>query len=96
MASAAVLPVTAQRLNLKTMSTVERAYTLARSGQIRDINTLKDRLKAEGFRAVDALLAARSIRGHLEAICAACFQAPQSEAEAATTEDERGQVGSPH
>lgn len=71
------------------MSTVERAYALARSGQIRDINTLKDRLKAEGFRAVDALLAARSIRGHLEAICAACFQP-------AEPENEPGQISSPN
>ncbi len=55
------------------MSTVERAYTLARSGQVQDIETLKARLKADGCRAVDALLSARSIRGHLEAICAARF-----------------------
>jgi len=97
MASAAVLPAHAQRLNVKAMSTVERAYALARSGQIRDINTLKDRLKAEGFRAVDALLAARSIRGHLEAICAACFQpAETAEDETPKTEDELGQVGSTH
>lgn len=55
------------------MSTVERAYALARSGQIQDIETLKARLKADGCRAVDAILSTRSIRGHLEAICAARF-----------------------
>ena len=55
------------------MSTVERAYALARSGQVQDIATLKARLKADGYRAVDAMLSARSIRGHLEAICAARF-----------------------
>ncbi len=54
-----------------TTSTVERAYVLARSGQYGDLDKLKDRLKADGCRAVDALLAARSIRGHLTAICAA-------------------------
>jgi hypothetical protein len=58
------------------MSTVQRAYALARSGQFRDVDVLKDRLKAEGCRAVDALLAARSIRKHLEAICAATFKPP--------------------
>jgi hypothetical protein len=56
------------------MQTVERAYILARSGQFSDLETLKARLKADGCRAVDALLAARSIRGHLEAICAATFK----------------------
>ncbi len=54
-------------------STVERAYALARSGQFRDFTELRVRLDAEGCRAVDTLLAGRSIRGHLDAICAAAF-----------------------
>jgi len=57
-----------------TMSTLERAYFLARSGECCDVSRLKDRLKADGCRAVDALLAARSVRGHLAAICAASFK----------------------
>jgi hypothetical protein len=57
-----------------TMSTLERAYALARSGQCPNLAGLKDRLKADGCRAVDSILAARSIRGHLEAICAATFK----------------------
>lgn len=61
------------------MPTVERAYTLARSGKFRDVAGIKTQLKAEGFRAVDALLAARSIRSHLEAICAATYKAPLEE-----------------
>jgi len=61
------------------MPTVERAYALARSGQYGDLNTLKDRLKADGCRAVDALLSARSIKGHLEAICAATFKPAHTE-----------------
>ena len=61
-----------------TMSTLERAYTLARSGEFRDMSGLKDRLKADGCRAVDALLAPRSIRDHLAAICAATSKASQS------------------
>ncbi|MDP1630894.1 MAG: hypothetical protein Q8L66_05680 [Caulobacter sp.] len=67
------------------MSTVQRAYALARSGQFSDVDVLKDRLKADGYRAVDALLAARSIRKHLEAICAATFkpvEPPEAPAEA--------------
>jgi hypothetical protein len=58
-----------------TTSTIERAYELARSGHVPDIARLKQRLKADGCRAVDALLAPRSIRGHLEAICAATYPA---------------------
>jgi hypothetical protein len=58
-----------------TTSTIERAYELARSGRAPDVARLKQLLKADGCRAVDALLAPRSIRGHLEAICAATYPA---------------------
>ncbi|MFN4176115.1 hypothetical protein [Phenylobacterium sp.] len=54
-----------------TISTIERAYQVARSGEAPDFASLKKRLHAEGCRAVDALLSQRSLRGHLEAICAA-------------------------
>jgi len=57
-----------------TLSTIERAYQLARSGQVADLPSLKRRLKSDGCRAVDALLAPRTLRGHLEAICAAAFK----------------------
>jgi len=57
-----------------TTSTIERAYELARSGRVPDLAMLKLRLKTDGCRAVDALLAPRSIRAHLEAICAATFK----------------------
>jgi len=58
-----------------TDSTIERAYELARSGHVPNLARLKERLKADGCRAVDALLAPRAIRGHLEAICAATYPA---------------------
>lgn len=57
-----------------TTSTIERAYQLARSGEVPDIATLKRRLNAEGCRAVDTLLAPRGLSGHLSAICAAAFK----------------------
>jgi hypothetical protein len=60
------------------LSTLERAYQLARAGQAADFASLKQRLKAEGYRAVDALLAARGVRGHLQAICAAAYKPPSS------------------
>lgn len=56
------------------LSTIERAYQVARSGQAADFASLKRRLQDEGCRAVDALLAQRSLRSHLEAICAAAFR----------------------
>ncbi|THD77656.1 MAG: hypothetical protein E7812_12915 [Phenylobacterium sp.] len=76
-----------------TTSTIERAYQLARAGRARDLNQLKTQLKADGCRAVDALLAPRSVRGHLEAICAATFR--PAAAEGATAQpQERDIVGS--
>ena len=54
-----------------TLSTIERAYKLARSGEAPDLAALTSRLKADGCRAVDALLAPRTLRGHLQAICLA-------------------------
>jgi hypothetical protein len=62
------------------LSTLERAYFLARSGACQDVGRLKDQLKADGCRAVDSLLAARSVRGHLAAICAATFKPERADA----------------
>jgi hypothetical protein len=59
-----------------TASTVERAYELARAGEAADFPALKARLKADGFRAVDALLANPSLQRHLQAICVACSSRP--------------------
>ncbi|MBS0412658.1 MAG: hypothetical protein JSR86_22265 [Proteobacteria bacterium] len=54
-----------------TLSTIERAYEMARSGDVPDLAILTSRLKSEGYRAVDALLSPRMLRGHLQAICRA-------------------------
>jgi len=51
--------------------TIERAYALARSGRFPTVAQLQRQLREDGCRAVDALLAPRAIRSHLEAICAA-------------------------
>jgi hypothetical protein len=64
-----------------TVSTIERAYQLARAGEVPDVPSLKRRLNAEGCRAVDALLAPRGVHGHLSAICAAAYKPPVSEAD---------------
>jgi hypothetical protein len=57
-----------------TTSAIERAFQLARAGEAPNVASLKARLKADGYRAVDALLAPRSITGHLQAICAATYK----------------------
>lgn len=54
--------------------TIERAYELARAGEVADLRGLKLRLNAEGCRAVDALLAPRGISSHLIAICTAAYR----------------------
>jgi len=68
------------------LSTIEQAFALARSGQVPDVGSLKRRLKSDGYRAVDALLAPRTLSGHLAAICAATFKPhPQSRPPAASS-----------
>jgi len=62
-----------------TTSTIERAYQLARAGHVPNVASLKERLKADGCHAVDALLAPRGIREHLQAICAATYRAAEVE-----------------
>jgi hypothetical protein len=58
-----------------TMSTIERAFTLARTGKDATLAQLQLQLKADGCRAVESLLAPRSIKDHLVAICAASSKA---------------------
>jgi hypothetical protein len=64
-------PYRRSAVDLMTLSTIERAYKMARSGDVPDLAALTSRLKADGCRAVDALLAPRTLRGHLQAICVA-------------------------
>ncbi len=61
------------------MSTFERAYQLARTGTFADLRALKARLEGEGYRSINTLLASRSVRGHLAAICAATYSAVELE-----------------
>jgi hypothetical protein len=71
---------------IMTRSTIERAFELARSGQVPDVASLKLRLKSDGCRAVDALLAPRSLSGHLASICAATFKPAPAAAESSDQE----------
>jgi hypothetical protein len=62
-----------------TQSTIERAFALARTGGYATLAQLQLRLKEDGCRAVESLLSPRSIRNHLEAICAASSKATRVE-----------------
>jgi hypothetical protein len=53
------------------MSTIERAFALARTGKYATLAQLQRQLIEDGCRAVKPLLAPRSISSYLEAICAA-------------------------
>lgn len=68
-----------------TTATIERAFQLARSGEVADLPSLKLRLKADGYRAVDALLSPRMLSGHLQAICAAASKVREASIPPAAT-----------
>jgi hypothetical protein len=76
-----------------TRSTIERAYELARSGQVPDLPSLRRRLKDEDCRAVDALLAPRNLSSHLAAICTAAYKAPAAQSHGAAPSRERAAIG---
>jgi hypothetical protein len=61
-------------------SAIEQAFALARTGRYATLAELRLRLEEDGCRAVGALLSQRSIKGHLEAICAAASRATRAEA----------------
>ncbi len=53
------------------LTTVERAFELARSGTCADVSHITQRLKAEGFDDVEGQLTGGSIRKQLRDLCAA-------------------------
>ena len=50
-------------------STLERAFTLARSGECATLNDIRAKLKAESHDQVDAHLAGPSIKRQLNRLC---------------------------
>lgn len=68
---------------MKNPSTIERAYELARSGECRSIDEIKQRLNAERHDQVEAHLAGQSIRRDLRKLCGAQRPQPQPSPEAA-------------
>lgn len=52
-------------------STLERAFTLARSGEYESVNEIRMQLKRERFDQVEAHLAGHSINRELRALCVA-------------------------
>jgi hypothetical protein len=59
----------------RQLSTVERAYELARSGSCRTIEDIRRRLTAERYDSVQAHLSGASIKRDLIALCKAAAAA---------------------
>lgn len=57
-------------------ATLERAFELARSGEVADLAGLKRRLKSERLRSVEILLAPRNLSLYLDAVCVAASSTP--------------------
>ena len=54
---------------MQNPTTIERAFTLARSGSCTSINDIRQQLRAERFDQVDAYLAGPSLGRQLRALC---------------------------
>jgi hypothetical protein len=57
-------------------STLERAFTLARSGEFASVNEIRQRLKAERFDQIEGHLAGPSINKQLRLLCEAARKDP--------------------
>ena len=55
----------------RRLSTVERAYELARSGKCRTVDEVRTTLIREGYEAVQAHLTGPSIKRDLSSLCKA-------------------------
>ena len=51
------------------LSTIERAYELAKSGECESIRAIKDRLKAESYFDVDGQLYGPTLQADLRKLC---------------------------
>lgn len=60
---------------LRQLSTVERAYQLARSGACRNVEDIRRRLTSERYESVQAHLSGASIKRDLLALCKAAIAA---------------------
>lgn len=55
---------------MKPITTLERAFELAKSGECGGIQDIKDRLRSEGYTQIDDKLYGRTLARQLRAICA--------------------------
>jgi hypothetical protein len=62
-------------------STLERAFALARSGELSSVNEIRQRLKAERYDQVEGHLAGHSIGRQLRQICDEARRARLAEGE---------------
>jgi len=53
------------------LSTVERAYELAKSGECSGIAQIRERLRAEGYSRADSQISGQTFRSQLKKLCEA-------------------------
>ncbi|WP_298158948.1 hypothetical protein [Brevundimonas sp.] len=69
------------------LTTLERAYELARSGECRTVGDIKARLQQEGHERVQDRLYGGSLTSALRKLCVAHYVAPEGEAGAPAPTD---------
>ncbi|WP_421730173.1 hypothetical protein [Brevundimonas sp.] len=67
------------------LTTIERAYELAKSGSCRTVGDIKAKLQAEGHERVQDRLYGGSLTSALRKLCTAHYIAPEGEEEPAAS-----------
>jgi len=70
------------------LTTIERAYELAKSGSCRTVGDIKARLQSEGHERVQDRLYGGSLTSALRKLCTAHYIAPEGEEEPVKAEAE--------
>ena len=70
------------------LTTIERAYELAKSGSCRTVGDIKAKLQSEGHERVQDRLYGGSLTSALRQLCTAHYIAPEGEEEPAATATE--------
>jgi hypothetical protein len=61
------------------VSTVERAYQLAKSGECNGIGQIRERLRAEGYSRADSQISGQTFRSQLKKLCEAAQAKPAAD-----------------
>lgn len=62
----------------RQLTTIERAYELAKSGEVRTITEIRDRLREEGYSDAKVQIYGRVLLTDLRRLCVAAYGASDS------------------